>query len=309
MSKVAVLGSINIDLVVRCSKRPKPGETVFGSNHQIIPGGKGGNKAYAAAQLGADVSLLGCIGTDSLGDITVKSLEKVGVNLSAVERNDQIPTGAAFITLDEQGENTIVYSPSANNEVNPSYIRAQEELISNSDIIISNCEVPLESVEELIRLANKHTVKTMLNLAPCMPIPDNSAVWDATILVANEIEGAYYTGVSINTREDALKAANKLLEHGIEIAIITLGGDGSVAASEGTTYVSSAIKTDVVDTTAAGDTYIGAFGVEWTRSGNIQAAMDFSSCASGLAVSKLGAQSSIPSEAAVRRLLEEQQKI
>lgn len=298
--EITVLGSINIDLVVRCSQRPKPGETVFGRDHQFIPGGKGANQAFAAVQLGGHVSLIGCIGSDSLAETIITSLSTVGIDLSAVKTSKELPTGAAFITLDDQGENTIVYSPSANGAVTAEYIREQEKLIKRSDLLISQCEVPLAAVEESVQLARSHGAKTMLNLAPCTPINHDSPIWQATILVVNEIEAEYYTEIHIASQKDALRAARKLLDRGAEIAIVTLGGEGSVAAARDGVYSSQAVAAQVVDTTAAGDTYIGAFGVEWIKSGDIQRAMNFSSHAAGITVSKLGAQLSIPAEDAVR---------
>jgi ribokinase len=326
---VVVVGSMNIDLVVKCRERPRPGETVLGMEHRYVPGGKGANQAFAAGQLGGKVSLIGCLGSDPLGTILSESLRGCGVDLSPVSILSDVPSGAAFITLDEKGENSIVVSGGANAKLTPEMVSARSRLIESSNVLLTQLETPLPTVERALEIALAHGVKTVVNLTPVRPIPDDSVIWRSTALALNELEAEYYTGIPVRSKEDAFRAGESLIEKGVasratsrtppeigsgprsgssvngrvEIALITLGAEGSVAVSRGSRVQVDAVPIEVVDTTAAGDTYIGAFGVEWMRTGDIEQAMAFASYAAALCVSRFGAQTSIPSEREVREFM------
>jgi ribokinase len=315
---VVVVGSMNIDLVVKCRERPRPGETVLGMEHRYVPGGKGANQAFAAGQLGGKVSLIGCIGSDPLGTILSESLRGCGVDLSPVTILPDVPTGAAFITLDERGENSIIVSGGANAKLTPEMVSARSRVIQSSSVLLTQLETPLPTVTRALEIALSHGVKTVVNLTPVRPIPDDSIIWRSTVLALNELEAEYYTGIPVRSKEDAFRAGEALLKKnspvgissgaplgapvndGVEIALITLGAEGSVAVSRASRKEVGAVPVEVVDTTAAGDTYIGAFGVEWLRSGDVEQAMVFASHAASLCVSRFGAQTSIPSEREVR---------
>ena len=315
---VVVVGSMNIDLVVKCRERPRPGETVLGMEHRYVPGGKGANQAFAAGQLGGKVSLIGCIGSDPLGTILSESLRGCGVDLSPVTILPDVPTGAAFITLDEKGENSIIVSGGANAKLTPEMVSARSRVIESSNVLLTQLETPLPTVVRALEIALSHGVKTVVNLTPVRPIPDGSIIWRSTVLALNELEAEYYTGIPVRSKEDAFRAGEALLEKSVpvgtssgtisgvpgnsvvEIALITLGAEGSVAVSRASRKQVDAVPVEVVDTTAAGDTYIGAFGVEWLRSGDVEQAMVFASHAASLCVSRFGAQTSIPSEREVR---------
>ena len=292
-------------MVVRCSHRPKPGETVLGTDHQFFSGGKGANQAVAASHMGARAGMIGCIGNDYLGEIATANLKKSGVSISGVRQIEDQPTGVAFISIDKEGENSIIVSPGANISMTGDTITPFLSLIDSSDILFAQCEVHISAIEKAIGRAKERGVVSLLNLAPCLPIPDESILWKATIITVNEIEAAYYAGLDVRNQEDAEKAGRELVKRGAGLAIVTLGDMGSVSVSEEGVHRQKAVKIDVVDTTAAGDTYIGAFGVEWMRTKSIEAAMKYGSAAAALAVSKMGAQSSIPDEKAVRSLIEE----
>jgi ribokinase len=318
---VVVVGSLNIDLVVKCRERPRPGETVQGMEHRYVPGGKGANQAYAAGQLGGKVSLVGCIGNDPLGTILSESLRGCGVDLSSVTILPDVPTGAAFITLDEKGENGIIVSGGANVKLTPEMVSARSRVIESSHVLLTQLETPLPTVERALEIAFSHGVKTVVNLTPARPIPDDSPIWRSTVLALNELEAEYYTGVPVRSREESFRAGEALLKKvapsgtssgtvsgisgngGVEIALITLGAEGSVAVSRASRKQMDAVHVEVADTTAAGDTYIGAFGVEWLRSGEVETAMAFASHAAALCVSRFGAQTSIPSEREVREFM------
>lgn len=315
---VIVVGSMNIDLVVKCRERPRPGETVLGFEHRYVPGGKGANQAFAAGQLGGKVSLIGCIGSDPLGIILSESLRGCGVDLSPVTILPDVPTGAAFITLDERGENSIIVSGGANAKLTPEMVSALSRVIESSNVLLTQLETPLSTVHRALEIALSHGVKTVVNLTPVRPIPDDSIIWRSTVLALNELEAEYYTGIPVRSKEDAFRAGEALLKKsvppgtssgaisgvpgnsGVEIALITLGAEGSVAVSRASRKQVDGVPVEVVDTTAAGDTYIGAFGVEWLRSGDMEQAMVFASHAASLCVSRFGAQTSIPSEREVR---------
>jgi ribokinase len=323
---VVVVGSMNIDLVVKCRERPRPGETVLGREHRYVPGGKGANQAFAAGQLGGKVSLIGCLGSDPLGTILSESLRGCGVDLSPVSILPEVPSGAAFIILDEKGENSIIVSGGANAELTPEMVSARSRWIESSGVLLTQLETPLPTVERALEIALSHGVKTIVNLTPVRPVSDGSAVWGSTVLALNELEAEYYTGIAVRSRKDAFRAGESLVaksagvrasspappgsssggrwgstaDAGVEIALITLGAEGSVAVSRGSRVEADAVPVEVVDTTAAGDTFIGAFGVEWLRTGDIERAMIFASHAAALCVSRFGAQTSIPSEREVR---------
>jgi ribokinase len=308
---VVVVGSLNIDLVVKCKVRPRPGETVLGMEHRYVPGGKGANQAYAAGQLGGKVSLIGCIGSDPLGTILSESLRGCGVDLSPVTVLPDIPTGAAFITLDEKGENSIIVSGGANARLTPDLVERHGHVIKSSQVLLTQLETPLPTVVRALEIALSFGIKTVVNLTPATPIPDDSIIWKSTVLALNELEAEFYTGIPVSSKEDAFRAGEALLNKrvpsgtllGPEIALITLGEEGSVAVSRAFRTRVSAARVDVVDTTAAGDTYIGAFCTEWLRSDDIETAMVFASHAAALCVSRFGAQTSIPAEREVREFM------
>jgi ribokinase len=327
---IVVVGSMNIDLVVKCRERPRPGETVLGIEHRYVPGGKGANQAFAAGHLGGKVSLIGCLGNDPLGTILSESLRGCGVDLSPVTILPDVPSGAAFITLDEKGENSIIVSGGANAELTPVMVSARSRFIESSDVLLTQLETPLPAVARALEIALSIGVKTVVNLTPVRPIPYDSIIWRSTVLALNELEAEYYTGIPVRSKEDALRAGDVLLEkcvsaasssgtppetdrgahgdNGVQVALITLGAEGSAAVSRDERLQVNAVPVEVVDTTAAGDTYIGAFGAEWLRSGDMEQAMVFASHAAALCVSRFGAQTSIPSEREVRDFMEVKRK-
>jgi ribokinase len=321
---VVVVGSLNIDLVVKCRQRPRPGETVLGVEHRYVPGGKGANQAFAAGRLGGKVSLIGCLGNDPLGTILSESLRGCGVDLSPVTILQDVPTGAAFIAIDEKGENSIIVSGGANARLTPEMVSERSRVIESSGVLLTQLETPLPTVCRALEVAISRGVKTIVNLTPARPIPEDSIVWRSTVLAVNEIEAEYYTGIPVRARDDAFLAGEALLEKGsppevhpeasrgtasrfppekpprAEIALITLGSEGSVAVSASSRARVGAVPVTVVDTTAAGDTYIGAFAVEWLRAASVEKAMEYASHAAALCVGRFGAQTSIPTEREVR---------
>lgn len=301
--KLVVVGSLNIDIVVKTRVRPRPGETVLGEYHRLIPGGKGANQACAGARLGAEVCMIGCVGDDELKNRTMENLIVFGVDCSSVRTLENEVTGAAFITVDPTGQNSIIVSGGANGRVTVDMIDQSRGVISGAGALLVQLETPLPAVERAVKIARDAGVQVVVNPAPAAPLPEGSLLWEADVFVVNEHEAEFYTGMPVRTGQDALAAGRRLRERGARTVLVTLGENGSVAATESGTVKAEAVPVTVVDTTAAGDTYIGGFCVEWLRTGDVTAALRFASAAAGISVGKFGAQSSIPDEQEVRNFL------
>jgi ribokinase len=293
---MTVVGSLNIDIVVKCGTRPKPGETIMGQYHNFIPGGKGGNQACAIAKLGGRVTMIGCLGTDPLGSIVLESLEDSGVDTSALHVIEGVQTGAAFITVDGRGENSIILTSGANGKLDQPRIAELHEVIAKSDVTLAQLEVPFPAVERAAEIALSANRRFVLNPTPVRDLPPDSVLWRSTVFVVNEHEAEFYSGIRVEGRDHALSAARIINEKGVETVVVTLGEAGSVALAGRREIVSDAMAVEVVDTTAAGDTYIGGFCTEWLRTERVDDAMAYASAAAAISVSRFGAQTSIPSE-------------
>jgi ribokinase len=300
---MSVVGSLNIDIVVKCGTRPKPGETINGQYHNFIPGGKGANQACAIAKLGGRVSMIGCLGSDPLGSIVLESLKASGVDTSTLRVIEGVQTGAAFITVDGSGENSIILTSGANEKLDHRRIAEVEADIAGSDVTLAQLEVPFPSIERAAEIALSAHRRFVLNPTPVRDVPARSVLWRSTVFVVNEHEAEYYTGVRVKGKDDALRAARIINEKGVEAVVVTLGKAGSVALADGKQIMADAMPVEVVDTTAAGDTYIGGFCTEWLRTGHFDAAMTYASAAAALSVRRFGAQTSIPSEQEVLSFL------
>jgi ribokinase len=243
--------------------------------------------------------MIGCVGADELRGKTVENLQKFGVDLSGVRALEGVSTGAAFITVDRTGQNSIVLSPGANALVTPEMIEESRDVIAGADMLLVQMEIPMNTVERAVEIARKSDVRVVVNPAPAVEIRKGSPLWKSDVFVVNEHEAEFYTGQAVTTRQDASAAGRALRELGPENVIVTLGESGSVAVTGDTgedVYEVEALKVEAMDTTAAGDTYIGGFCVQWLRTGDIASAMRFGSAAAALSVQRFGAQSSIPDE-------------
>lgn len=299
--KITVVGSINMDLVIRTARMPAPGETIRGYGFHVIPGGKGANQAVAAARQGAAVTLVGRVGADDFGRMQQRCLQQDGIDLSFLVTDPRHATGIALITLDEAGQNSIIISPEANGEVSVHQIEASREAIQRADILLCQLEIPLDTVTRAIELAHAHGVPVLLNPAPAYPL-ERTLLQKVTYLVLNETEARVFTGCDINDLETAQKAAMQLQASGIPTVILTLGANGVIVAQAGTCCHEPAIGVEVVDTTAAGDTFVGSFAAALTDGKSVIEAVKFATVAAALTVTKLGAQSSIPNRREVEEL-------
>ena len=284
MGKVVVIGSINVDLVFTSDIRPRAGETVLGSTFSIIPGGKGANQAVAAAKLGAETYMVGCIGNDSNGEFSLNNLQKLNVNTEGIEVVNNVPTGVANIVVSEN-DNSIIVIPGANFKVSKELVNKHQELIESADIVLLQLEIPLDVVEYTLKLCKKYNVKALLNPAPGQVL-DNSLIENATYITPNEHELKIIFGREYNTDEILKKYPNKL--------IVTIGSKGAKYFDGYEIKTVPAIKAEVVDTTGAGDTFCGGLAAALVSGNNIENSIKFANKAASLAVTKLGAQSGMP---------------
>jgi ribokinase len=298
---IVILGSLNMDLVIQAPRHPQPGETLTGGPFSTIPGGKGANQAVAAARMGGRVSMIGSVGADPFGDQLVTNLRVAGVNASRVSRSDAA-TGVALITVSASGENTIVISPGANGTLSPEVVSANEDIIAGADALLLQLEVPLPAVYKATEIARRHGVPVILNPAPAQPLPAG-LLRDVTYLVPNEHEATLLTGDPVETQEDAIWAAAHLRAQGVAQVVLTLGSRGAlVSLPEGAMSVPS-FRVVAVDSTAAGDAFLGAFAVALTEGQSPLEAVRWGCAAGALACTVLGAQPSLPTREAVERLL------
>lgn len=298
---ILTVGSLNMDEVVHAPRLPALGETLLGAGSlKLVPGGKGANQAVAMARLGASVAMAGRVGSDPFGGQLLKALQADGVDTQLVAVDAEEASGVAFIFLVPDGDNAIVVASGANMRVGEDmqqmgYIY---EAISQASALVLQLEIPLETVKNLIAAGYKTGVPVILNLAPAQAVP-----WDTlqqlTALILNETEASMLSGQRIDSLDDARIVAKVLSRRGIPIVIITLGAQGALLASSGSTGETQIVhqpapKVQVIDTTAGGDCFAGAFTVAYTEQQSLADALRFAVYASALKVTKFGAQSGLP---------------
>ncbi len=293
--KILIVGSLNMDIDISVDNFPKAGQTIIGKKMVNVTGGKGANQALACGKLGGDASMLGCVGCDDFGKIQLETLGKyVNVDNIAVRNNEH--TGTAVIYINDSGENSIVVIPCANSTCDVDYLKENDKLFKEADYVIFQLEIPYEAVFYGIRRSKELGKTVILNPAPA---PNKGEIPDDIFplidyITPNETETAKMTGIS--TDENVEKAGEKLIDLGVKNALITLGSKGCVLIKQDKTKLySSAFKTKVVDTTAAGDCFNGAFVVGLSEGMSEEDALVFANKASAIAVSRPGAQNSIPS--------------
>lgn len=301
MARVFVMGSINQDFVLRVERRPGPGETVTDAELSLYPGGKGANQAAAAALLGAEVTFLGRIGDDGLGEPLVRNLREKGVDAGLVERVPGRSTGAAFITVTPDGENAITVAPGANRALSPRDAEAAEAAIRACRVLVAQMEIPRETVFRGAQVAAGAGTRVLLNLAPPFEVPaDLLRLPDP--LVVNEHEAAFLLGEPVRGVEGALAAAPALLRLGPASAVITLGAAGAVFALRNGAGHVPAPEVEVVDTTGAGDAFVGALAARLARGEGLPEAVSYAVRAGAAAVTREGAQGALPTPEVVERL-------
>ena len=255
-NKLCVLGSINVDHVIRVPYFPKAGETLTGYDYQIAFGGKGANQAVAAARLGANVQFIGAIGQDQIGYTMRDAFAQDGIDITAIEEIPNQSTGLAMIQVADSGENSIVISAGANGELSPELVEKHQAIIAQADMLLMQLESPIEAVTLAAKLAKQVKTKVALNPAPAQPLPQ-SLLSLVDMITPNETEAEILTGVKVVDEQTAALAADKFHQVGIETVLITLGAKGVYVSEKGNGQIISGFRVQALDTTAAGDTFNG----------------------------------------------------
>jgi ribokinase len=299
MPDILVVGSLNADLVVRTPRFPQPGETISGEDLQVIPGGKGANQAVAAARHGAQVSMLGRVGSDSFGRFLLDNLEVNHVDFQYVRRDDA-STGTAIIVVDSSGQNSIVLSAGANGKV--SALDVANAPFADHKLLLLQLEIPIPTVLSATQRGHESGLRVILNPAPAQQLPEELiAIVD--YLIPNETELALLSGMDVSDIPTASQAAKALLSRGVKNVIVTLGSKGALIVTGTQVAHVDTYPVNVVDTTAAGDAFIGGFAYSLLQNKSLEEAVRYG-CASGaLATTKFGAQPSLPAKEEVENLM------
>ena len=299
--RVVVVGSLNQDIVVGLERMPDSGETVFGHSLERHAGGKGLNQAVAAARVGAPVSMVGAISTDSAGDFLLRVVLEEGIDDAGIARTDGV-AGTAVIEVDDSGANRIVVIPGANASVDAAHVRAALAAIPDIAIVLTQGEVPADAVRAALEVGRERGATTILNTAPVQDYPDDLyALVD--IAIPNEHEVELLTGHAAGTAADATTAARQLVQRGVGCAIVTRGSRGSVWANASTTGSAGAFPVVAVDTVAAGDAFCGALAAALADGLSLSEALRWGSAAGALAATAAGAVPSLPRREAVEEMV------
>ena len=304
MADIIVIGSINADLVVRAPRFPAPGETIQGEDLATIPGGKGANQAVAAARLGAEVAMVGRVGADSFGTSLIENLKQNHVNTTRVHRDETTATGTAVIVVDAHGQNSIVLSPGANAKLKPADVEPASFL--DPKLLLLQLEIPIETVLHAARLAKESGLRVLLNPAPARELPDELIAL-ADFIIPNETELSLLTGEPISDIKSVETAARSLVTHEAQTVIVTLSANGALIVDKESAKHIPSFKVNVVDTTAAGDAFIGGFAVALLGGQSLEDAVQYASACGALAVTKFGAQPSLPRADEVKQFVRARQ--
>lgn len=299
---IVVFGSINMDLVVRTARLPQAGETLLGEAFFTAAGGKGANQAVACARLGASTALIGRVGTDLFGPLLLAGLQAYGVDTSAVQTDPAQPSGVALITVDGQGENTIIGVSGANGLVAADDLARLAALLPQARLLLLQLEVPLPHVIAAARLAREHGVTVMLDPAPAVPLPPE-LYGLIDILTPNETEAATLIGAAVQTQPEVVRAAQVLHKRGAKHVVIKLGPKGVYWTDGATSRLTPSFMVKAVDTVAAGDAFNAGLAVALSEGLPITEALRWGVAAGALTVTKPGAQPALPERNAVLQLL------
>lgn len=295
MNTITIVGSINLDRTIRVGQMPKPGETMHTKEIFSSGGGKGANQAVAAKRSEAKTHFIGAIGQDDAGQVMFELLTQEGIDLTGVATLENQATGQAYIIVDSQGENSIMIHAGANNGFTPDHVRSHQETIKQSDFLIAQFESDLESTIEAFTIARAADVVTILNPAPAFAKVPEALLKVTDMIVPNETETEILTGIKITDEASMQEAATVLHDCGIQAVIITVGSKGAFYSVDGRSGMVPAFKVEAVDTTAAGDTFIGSLSSVLKKDfSNLEAAIRYGNKASSLTVQRFGAQPSIP---------------
>ena len=292
-NKIVVIGSSNVDLIMKMDHLPEKGETVTDAVFMQVYGGKGANQAVVAARAGGKVAFVNCVGQDAYTPQMVQNYKNDGIDTRFVFQEENIASGHALIMIDQAGNNIISVAPGANNLLTPSKIDKALSIINEAAMIVMQFEIPEETIKYVIDLANKKNIPVLWNVAPARPF-DFSYIPKVNILVLNEVEAGFLADMPVENEADAEKAAEKLVKMGVEKVIITLGSQGAFVLTKDEKVSVPSFKVNAVDTTAAGDTFCGAFAVALVEGKSLKESLRFASAAAAISVTRIGAQPSAP---------------
>lgn len=302
MGKILVIGSLNMDFSIRTNRMPLPGETIIGNELKITPGGKGANQAYAIGKMGGNVAIIGAVGSDEQGNILKENLKSVGVDVTPIEIINNQNTGCAFVTVDEGGENSIIVIPGANNLVTKEIIDKNIELIRKADIIVMQLEIPIEVVKYAIKIAKQNGKTVILDPAPAVSRELDEIFDKIDYIKPNETELSILTDMPTNNMEEIILAARELNKKGLKNIIVTLGSKGALLVNENESAIFEVPKVKIVDTTAAGDSFLATFAIRLLEGNSIHDCIKMANKVANLVVTRKGAQSSIPTKNEIKRM-------
>jgi ribokinase len=304
MNKIVVIGSSNVDLIMKMDHLPEKGETVTEAVFMQVYGGKGANQAVAAARSGGKVTFISCVGQDAYTPQMVQNYDDEGIDTRFVFQEKRIASGHALIMIGGDGDNIISVAPGANYNLTPQRIDEAIPVIEEAAMIVMQYEIPEETIKYVVNLANQKKIPVMWNCAPARAF-DASYIPKINILVLNEVEAGFLAGMPVENQSDAEKAADILIKKGVEKVIITLGSQGAFVLTKNEKVSVPSYKVDAVDTTAAGDTFCGAFAVALVEGKFLKEALQFASAAAAISVTRMGAQPSAPKRTEIDKFLKE----
>ena len=293
-NKIVVIGSSNVDLLMKMDHLPEKGETVTNAEFFQVYGGKGANQAVAAARAGGNVAFVNCVGEDAYTPQMVQNYKDDGIDTSFVFHEKGLASGHALIMIGGEGMNYLSVAPGANYLLTPAKIDEAIPIIDEAAMIVMQYEIPEETIKYVIDIANQKGIQVMWNCAPARAF-DFSYIPKINILVLNEVEAGFLAEMPVENESDAEKAAEKLVAKGVEKVIITLGSQGAFVVTKNEKVSVPSYKVEAVDTTAAGDTFCGAFAVALVEGKALKEALQFASAAAAISVTRMGAQPSAPS--------------
>ncbi|WP_159281798.1 ribokinase [Rahnella variigena] len=291
--KLVVLGSINADHILNINHFPQPGETVIGKQYTVAFGGKGANQAVAAGRSGADISFIACVGDDDIGERVRKQLASDHIDTQPIEAIEDTTTGVALIFVNAEGENVIGIDAGANKAVTPEYLDRYKQQVIGASALLMQLESPLETVIAAAKIAKDNGTQVILNPAPACELPDELLA-RVDMITPNETEAEKLTGIKVDNNEDAARAAKALHDKGIATVIITLGSKGVWLSQNGKGKLVAGFRVKAVDTIAAGDTFNGALVTALLEGKPMDSAVRFAHAAAAIAVTRPGAQPSVP---------------
>jgi ribokinase len=291
--KIVVVGSCNTDMVIKADRLPIPGETVLGGTFFMNPGGKGANQAVSAARMGGNVTLISKTGNDVFGKQSMMLYDSENIKTDYILSDPNNPSGVALITVDSNGENCIVVASGANANLFPADINKAYAEIENSDLVLMQLEIPIDTVEYVAEIASKRNIKVILNPAPARALSDK-LLKNLYIIIPNRSEAEILSGIKVTDLEKARQAADIISAKGVNIVVVTLGSEGALIKDFDEYHFVEAVKVDAMDTTAAGDVFCGSVCVGLAEGKSILDSVKMAARAAAITVTRMGAQSSIP---------------